>query len=84
MSSVGLDPDDSPFYVLEAVNGDSWLHDRALHMVPLPISTKSTVRPTVRLLDGTGDAANRDRTSAEIIAAGGVITVIGNAKVPLG
>jgi hypothetical protein len=49
-------------------------------MVPLPISPKSAVRATVRLLDGTGDAANRDRSSSEIVAAGGVITVIGNAK----
>jgi hypothetical protein len=80
MEPVGLDPDDPPFYILESVNGDGWLRDRALDMVPLPISPKSAVRATVRLLDGTGDAANRDRSSSEIVAAGGVITVIGNAK----
>ena len=80
MEPVALDPEDAPFYILEDENGDGWLRDRALDMVPLPISTKSAVRPTVRLLDGTGDATNRDRSSGQMIAAGGVITVIGNAK----
>ena len=33
----------------------------------------------MRLLDGTGDPANRERASEDVVAAGGVISVIGNA-----
>ena len=80
MEPVGLDPLQPPFYILEELSGRDWLDDRVLDMVPLPISPKSAVRPTVRLLDGTGDPANRDRSSAEVVAAGGVISVIGNAE----
>jgi hypothetical protein len=79
MGQVGLDPEDPPFYIVEAESGEEWLRERALEMVPLPISPKSSVRPTVKLLDGTGDSVNRDRSGADVVAAGGVITVIGNA-----
>ena len=79
MEQVGLDPEDPPFYILEADSGAAWLRERVLDMVPLPISPRSSVRPTVKLLDGTGDSVNRDRSGADVVAAGGVIAVIGNA-----
>jgi hypothetical protein len=76
---VGLEPESPPHYIVESGSGADWLRDRALEMVPLPISPKSSVRPTVRLLDGTGDSSVRDSAGQEIIVAGGVVSVIGNA-----
>ena len=59
--------------------GTSWLRDRALELVPWPRQPESFLRPRVQLLDGTGDPSIRDALAEDVIAAGGVITVMGNA-----
>ena len=74
-----INNDGPPFYVLDAEGAD-WLEDHARELVPLPITAKSFVRPTVRLLDGIGDPGLRDGALVEIVDAGGVISVIGNAS----
>ena len=60
-------------------DGESWLRDRALELVPWPRQPESFLRPRVQLLDGTGDPSIRDALADDVVAAGGVITVMGNA-----
>ena len=76
--SVVDDPALPPRYRL-GDEGRSWLRDRALELVPWPRQPESFQRPRVQLLDGTGDPSIRDALVDDVVAAGGVITVIGNA-----
>lgn len=76
---VVLDPGAVPLYILDD-EGSEWMAAKALELVPWPIPAKSFVRPTVRLLDGIGDPAIRDDLVGDIVAAGGAVTVIGNAE----
>ena len=76
--SVASDPSAAPVLVLDA-DGRAWLRSEALELAPWPRQPESFLRPRVRLLDGAGDPAIRDGVAGEVIAAGGVITVIGNA-----
>ena len=78
LQSLVDDPASPPRYAL-GDEGRSWLRDRALELVPWPRQPESFQRPRVQLLDGTGDPAIRDALADDVIAAGGVITVIGNA-----
>ncbi len=78
MSPVQMDPKALPLYVTGA-NGDAWIARKALEMDPLPISTRASHRPSVRLLDGTGDSRNRLAMRQELVADGEVISIIGNA-----
>ena len=73
-----LDPASPPRSEL-GDDGASWLRDRALELVPWPRQPESFLRPRVQLLDGTGDPSIRDALAEDVIAAGGVITVMGNA-----
>ena len=57
----------------------SWLKTEALELVPWPRQPESFLRPRVQMLDGTGDPSIRDALATEVVAAGGVVTVIGNA-----
>ena len=75
---VVLDPGQAPLYVLDD-EGSAWMAAKALELVPWPIPAKSFVRPTVRLLDGIGDPSVRDDLVGDIVAAGGAVTVVGNA-----
>lgn len=77
MSPVGFDPE-NPIYVL-APNDPDWPRRKALEMVPLPVAPQTGARPTVRVLDGTGDTANRDAMLPVLVAAGAEVSVIGNA-----
>lgn len=76
---VVLDPGAVPLYIFDD-EGSEWMAAKALELVPWPIPAKSSVRPTVRLLDGIGDPAVRDGRVGDIVAAGGAVTVIGNAE----
>jgi len=78
MTAVQMEPDTLPLYVTQA-EGDAWIAEKALEMVPLPISTRAVHRPSVRLLDGTGEAANRLAMRQQLVADGEVISIIGNA-----
>ena len=77
MSPLGFDPD-SPIYTLTTDNFD-WPETRAMEMVPLPVAHTPGARPTVQLLDGTGDPTNRELMLPIMVAAGAEISVIGNA-----
>ena len=85
LRSVVPDPASPPRYVLDdearacSDAGRSWLRDEALELVPRPRQPESFLRPRVKLLDGTGDPGIRDSLVDDIIAAGGVVTEIGNA-----
>lgn len=78
LQSIVGDPAAPPRYLL-GPDGRSWLRDEILELVPWPRQPESFLRPRVQVLDGTGDAAVRDALVDDIIAAGGVVTVIGNA-----
>ena len=78
LHSLVLDAASPPRYQL-GTEGRSWLRDRALELVPWPRQPESFLRPRVQLLDGTGDPSIRDALADDVIAAGGVITVMGNA-----
>lgn len=78
MRTVALDPGSPPFYVL-GEEGWAWLRDRSLELVPWPRQPESFWRPRVQVLDGAGDLSARDALVEEVVAAGGVVTVIGNA-----
>ncbi len=67
-----------PLYEL-GDEGSSWISAKAVEMVPLPISTGATHRPSVRLLDGTGNPDNRVSLRDELVVDGEVIAIIGNA-----
>ena len=78
LQSVAWDPGAPPRYLL-GEEGQEWLRAEVLELVPRPRQPEWFPRPRVRLLDGTGDPAVRDALVDDIIAAGGVVTVIGNA-----
>ena len=78
MQTVAIDPGSPPFYVL-GDEGWAWLRDRSLELVPWPRQPESFWRPRVQVLDGTGDPSVRDALVEEVVASGGVVTVIGNA-----
>jgi hypothetical protein len=78
LHSIVVDPASPPRYTL-GEDGRSWLRARALELVPWPRQPESFQRPRVKLLDGTGDPSIRDGVVEDVIAAGGVIAVIGNA-----
>ena len=79
LQSMVYDSAAPPYYLL-GDEGHAWLRDKALELVPRPRQPESFLRPRVQLLDGTGDPAVRDSLVQEVIAAGGVVTVIGNAE----
>ncbi|MEZ5169045.1 MAG: LytR C-terminal domain-containing protein, partial [Acidimicrobiales bacterium] len=74
---VAFDPD-NPVFTLP-LDAETWPADKGLDMVPVPISSHPGARPTVRLLDGTGDADNRLAMIKPLVAAGAEISAIGNA-----
>ena len=78
IQTVGQDNGSPAYYVL-GEDGTSWLRARSLDLVPWPTQPTSFWRPRVLLLDGTGSPAVRDALVDDVVAAGGVITVIGNA-----
>jgi LytR cell envelope-related transcriptional attenuator len=78
MTPVGFDPLNPIYSIPEEQAG--WPAEKALEMVPLPIGYRPGARPTVQVLDGTGDAENRDRMLPTLVAAGAEISVIGNAQ----
>ena len=76
--SVASGPGAAPVQFLGA-ESRAWLRAEARELAPWPQQPESFLRPRVRLLDGTGDPAIRDALADDVVAAGGVITVIGNA-----
>ena len=78
LQSSTPDPGSTPVHLLGAESW-SWLEAKALELVPWPQQPESFLRPRVQLLDGTGDPSIRDSLADDVVAAGGVITVIGNA-----
>ena len=72
------DPGTAPIPLL-GPESRSWLRAEALELVPWPQQPESFLRPRVKLLDGTGDPSIRDALVADVVSAGGVVTVIGNA-----
>ena len=62
------------------VSGDgvAWLRGRVRELVPWPSVPESFKRPTVQMLDGVGRPEARDALARDVIAAGGIVTVIGN------
>jgi len=80
VDAVQMDPESLPLYVTGDA-GDAWIAQKTIDMVPLPISTGKVHRPSVRLLDGTGNSDNRLAVRQELVADGAVISVIGNAQV---
>lgn len=76
--SIASDPGTAPVQFLGA-ESRAWLRAEALELAPWPQQPESFLRPRVQLLDGTGDPAIRDALADIVVAAGGVITVIGNA-----
>ena len=77
--SVPADPGAAPVPWLDP-DSRSWLAAEALMLVPWPRQPESFLRPRVHLLDGTGDPSIRDALADDVVAAGGVITAIGNAE----
>jgi hypothetical protein len=77
MSPLGFDPV-RPIYT---ITGDNltWPVEKAQEMVPLPVGHRPGARPTVQVLDGTGDQRNRSDMIPVLVAAGAEISVIGNA-----
>ncbi len=78
VTSLLFDPTAQPVPTLGEV-GEQWMLDRGLDMVPLPVSSAAAPRSTVRLLDGTGDAAARDQALPLVVEMGAAVVVIGNA-----
>ena len=78
MQTMARDPGAAPSYEL-GDEGAAWLRERSLGLVPWPRQPESFFRPSVQLLDSTGDPSARDALVEDIVSAGGVITVIGNA-----
>jgi hypothetical protein len=78
VTSLLFDPTAQPVPTLGEM-GEQWMLDRGLDMVPLPVSSAAAPRPTVRLLDGSGDPAERDQAIPLVVEAGAAVTVIGNA-----
>ena len=79
VTSLLFDPTAQPVPTL-GDGGKQWMLDRGLDMVPLPISSAAAPRVSVRLLDGTGDPAARDRAIPLVVEAGAAVPVIGNAS----
>ncbi|MDW3218072.1 MAG: hypothetical protein R8F63_05610 [Acidimicrobiales bacterium] len=77
MAPFWIDPDE-PIYALRAEDS-TWPTDRRVETVPLPVGHEPGALPTVQLLDGTGDAANRNAALPRVVAAGGEVFIIGNA-----
>ncbi len=67
-----------PVYSLDEAGRD-WALRRARELVPWPDAPSSFVRSTVLVLDGMGDQALRDAIAHEVVSAGGIVTLIGNA-----
>ena len=76
--SFAPDPGAAPVPLL-GPESRSWLRTEALELVPWPQQPESFLRPRVQLLDGTGDPSIRDALATDVVSAGGVVTVIGNA-----
>ena len=76
--SFAPDPSSAPVPLL-GPESRSWLRTEALELVPWPQQPESFLRPRVQLLDGTGDPSIRDALATDVVSAGGVVTVIGNA-----
>ena len=57
----------------------AWLQRWVDEHVPWPKAPVSFWRPTVQVLDGIGGSVVRDSLVHDLIAAGGVVTVVGNA-----
>ena len=76
--SFAPDPGAAPVALL-GPESRSWLRTEALELVPWPQQPESFLRPRVQLLDGTGDPSIRDALATDVVSAGGVVTVIGNA-----
>lgn len=68
-----------PVYSLDEAGRD-WALRRARELVPWPDAPSSFVRSTVLVLDGVGDQALRDAIAHEVVSAGGIVTLIGNAE----
>lgn len=79
MAPFWIDPD-APIYALQDDDRD-WPAERRVETVPLPVGWKPGELPTVQVLDGTGDAANRNAALPRVVAAGGEVVIIGNAPV---
>ncbi|GJM37863.1 MAG: hypothetical protein DHS20C19_12300 [Acidimicrobiales bacterium] len=77
MAPFWIDPDD-PIYALREEDS-SWPTDRRIETVTLPVGYEPGALPTVQLLDGTGDVANRNAALPRVVAAGGEVFIIGNA-----
>lgn len=60
--------------------GAEWLESRVRELVPWPAVPESSVHYAVQLLDGVGNPEARDALVGDIVDAGGVVTVVGNAK----
>ncbi|MCY4069408.1 MAG: hypothetical protein OXE79_09950 [Acidimicrobiaceae bacterium] len=73
-----VDSASAPVAVLDD-RGRDWLRNEVLELVPWPRQPESFLRPRVQLLDGTGDPAIRDALAGDVVAAGGVVTAIGNS-----
>lgn len=78
MAPFWIDPD-QPLYALQETDLE-WPVQRRDETVPLPVGREPGALPTVQLLDGTGDAANRDAALERVVAAGGEVFIIGNAR----
>ena len=59
--------------------GRAWLTEIADRMVPLPVSPIGSTTPSVRLLDGTGDADIR-AAALDLLADRSEVRVLGNAS----
>ena len=60
--------------------GREYLIDWVGDKVPWPAAPGSFARPKVAVLDGIGNQVVRDNKVGEVSAAGGIITIVGNAK----
>ncbi len=77
---TAVQDDGASVYHVLGEESRSWLRVRSLDLVPWPTQPASFFRPRVQLLDGTGVAAVRNALVDEVVAAGGVVTVMGNAS----
>ena len=78
MAPFWIDPE-QPIYALQDEDL-AWPESRRIETVPLPVGHKPGELPTVQVLDGTGEAANRNDALPRVVAAGGEVFIIGNAR----